>query len=116
MGDKNRGVKGQVVLTKCKTMCYIQNMKLPKLVWNQWNRQHIKKHKVTVAEVEEAYMHLYGSSGSYSHREMFYGVTKNKRPITIAVSYKKQKRPYIVSARDMSRKERRKYLYEKKDE
>lgn len=80
------------------------------LVWDEWNIEHIKKHKVSVKETEEAYQNLVGKTGSYDNREMFFGITKNNRPITISVSYKKQKRPYVVSVRDMSRKERRKYL------
>lgn len=29
--------------------------KKPPLIWDDWNREHIKKHSVTVAEVEEVY-------------------------------------------------------------
>ncbi len=89
-------------------------MSLPKLVWDKWNKEHIKKHKVMKIEVEEAYAHLVGTSDSYLKRTALFGVTKKNRAITIAVSYAKQKGPYPVSARDMSKKERRKYLYEKK--
>lgn len=85
-------------------------MSLPKLVWDEWNKEHIKKHKVSVKEVEEANANEVGRSGSYDNREMIYGITKRKRAITISVSYAKQKDPYVVSARNMSKKERRKYL------
>ena len=85
-------------------------MRLPNLVWDAWNREHIRKHKVKVKEVEEAYRNIVGKSGSYDNREMFFGITRKGRPITISVSYAKQKRPYIVSVRDMSKKERRKYI------
>lgn len=85
-------------------------MSLPKLIWDEWNKEHVKKHKVTVNEIEEVYKNEIGRSGSYDNREMIYGVTSHKRAITISVSYAKQKDPYVVSARDMSKKERRKYL------
>lgn len=84
-------------------------MRKKKLIWDEWNREHIKKHKVTVGEVEEAYKNEIGRSGFYGNREMIYGLA-GKRAITISVSYAKQKDPYVVSARDMSKKERRKYL------
>lgn len=85
-------------------------MRKSKLIWDEWNKEHIKKHKVTVKEAEEAYKNEVGRSGSYDKREMIYGITKDKRAITISVSYAKQKDPYVVSVRDMSKKERRKYL------
>jgi len=92
-------------------MYYIICMKrLPGLVWDDWNREHIKKHGVTVPEVEEAYVHQVGKSDSYLDRDAFFGIAKNGRPIMIAVSYKLQKGPYVLSARIMSKKERRKYL------
>jgi uncharacterized DUF497 family protein len=91
-------------------MSYNHDMKLPRLVWDAWNKEHIKKHKVTVSETEESYQNLIGRSGSYDNREMFFGITKKGRLITISVSYEKQKQPYVVSVRDMSKKERRKYL------
>lgn len=79
-------------------------------MWDEWNREHIKKHKVTVIEVEEAYKNEVGRSDSHDNREMIFGLTKRRRAITISVSYAKQKNSYVVSARDMSKKERRKYL------
>ncbi len=82
----------------------------PALVWDEWNREHIKKHKVTEDEVEEAYANEFGRSDSYQYRQAIYGRTRTGRLITIAVSYKKQTDPYIVSARSMSKAERRKYL------
>lgn len=82
------------------------------MIWNTWNREHIKKHNVTVKETEESYKHEVGRSGSYSKREMIFGVTNTGKPITIAVSYAKQTGPYVVSVRPMSKTERRKYLYE----
>jgi uncharacterized DUF497 family protein len=85
-------------------------MKRLPLVWDRWNTEHIKKHGLTVTEVEYAYRHRIGKSGSYDGRQMIFGVTAKGKPITIAVSYQKQHRPYPVSARCMSKTERRKYL------
>ena len=38
--------------------------KKPPLIWDDWNREHIKKHSVTVAEVEEVYAYPLASFGS----------------------------------------------------
>lgn len=88
----------------------------PALIWNEWNLEHIKKHGVTVEEVEEAYQNEFARSDSYLHRESIYGRTSIGRLITVTVSYAKQLDPYPVSARDMSSKERRAYPYEENQE
>lgn len=72
------------------------------------------KHTVTVEEAEEAYHYEIGHSDSYAGRQSIYGITKKGRTITIVVSYAKQPRPYVLTVRDMSKKERRDYLYENK--
>jgi len=79
----------------------------PVLVWDLWNRVHIKKHSVSEKEVEEAYKHEFGRSDTYRDRQAIYGKTQKGRRITIVVSYERQAGPYVVSARNMSKKERR---------
>jgi len=88
-------------------------MKSPALIWDAWNKRHINKHNVTVKEVQEAYEEEFGRSSSYTNRQAIYGRTKKDRLITIIVSFEKQGGPYVVSARDMSSKERRNYYHEK---
>jgi hypothetical protein len=83
-----------------------------KLVWDKWNKNHIKKHQVTVKEVEEAYKNKIFEISSYLGRKIIFGKQKNNRLLTIVISFAKQKEPYVVSARDTSKKER-KVLYEK---
>lgn len=90
-------------------------MKKPALVWDEWNREHIKKHDVTVDEAEDAYENEVGRSNSYGGRESIFGITKTGRLITVVVSYEKQKEPYVVTVRVMSKKERRKHIYEKEN-
>ncbi len=84
----------------------------PALIWDTWNRKHIKKHNVSIVEAEEAYKNEIGRSESYEKRQSVFGITKKDRPITVVVSYAKQEGPYVVSVRPMSKKERSKYLYE----
>ncbi len=82
------------------------------LIWDDWNKEHIKKHNVTVKEVEETYRTKLIKLESYAGRKMLLGATKNGRLLSIIVSFAKQKQPYVVSARDMSKKER--IIYDQK--
>ncbi len=77
------------------------------LLWDEWNKEHIQKHQVTPEEVEEAYKNQIKSVIGYENRLLILGKTKKERLLTVVISFEKQKRPYVVSARDTSRKERR---------
>ena len=80
--------------------------------WDEWNENHISKHEVTKKEVKEASNSKTIITESYLGRKLIFGKTKKGRLLTVVVSFEKQKEPYVVSARDMSKKERRIY-YEK---
>ncbi len=80
-----------------------------KLVWDEWNVDHIKKHAVTRSEVEEAYKEKALHRILYNNRIVMLGKTKAGRFVTFVCSQEKQTDYYIVSARDMSKKERRWY-------
>lgn len=87
-------------------------MKWPKLIWDEWNREHIKKHNVNIYEVEEAYeLRELTSEGKRNRVEVISKIS-NGRMITIFLSFERQLGPYVVSARDSSKKERSIY-YEK---
>lgn len=82
------------------------------LRWNDWNKEHIKKHKVTKKEVEEAFSTKPVKIKTYKNRLLVLGKTKSGRLLTIIVS--DEKRPFVISARDISRKERRIYYEQTK--
>ena len=82
-----------------------------KLFWDEWNIEHIKKHDVSVDEVEEVYKSKKIARQSYLDRTILLGRTRKTRLLTVVISTGKQQNPYVVSARDMSKKERR-YYYE----
>ena len=82
---------------------------MEKLIWDDWNKNHIKKHNVIIDEVEEIYKKWDFKHESYLGRKEYFGTTKRGRMLVIVVSYKGIRKPYVVSTRDMSRKERRKY-------
>lgn len=85
---------------------------MKQLAWDDWNKEHIKKHNVTMREVEEVYHSKFAEKVSYLGRKIYFGKTRKGRLLTVVVSFEKQKKAYVVSARDMSQKERREY-YEK---
>lgn len=85
----------------------------PTLVWNNWNREHIKKHSVTVEEAEEAYDKSEIVAEGKNNRIYVLSKVRNGRIIIVYLSFQKQTRPYVVSARDASKKERR--IYEEKN-
>ncbi len=80
-----------------------------KLIWDDWNRNHIKKHSVIEDEVEEAYEDHLILVESYKNRVLILGKTKRDRLLTVVCSQELQNDLYVVSARDMSKKERRIY-------
>ncbi len=79
-----------------------------KLIWDELIVDHIKKHNVKVEEVEEAFINKKIESETYLNRKKILGITKKRRRLTIIIS----QNLCVVTARDMSRKERIKY-YEK---
>lgn len=85
------------------------NKKKSPLVWNAWNRDHINKHKVTVKETEDAYAREVGRAVAKFGRTVIHGKTKGGRWMAIILSFERQKQPYVVSARDMNKKERSLY-------
>ena len=80
-----------------------------KLIWDEWNREHIKKHGVSEEEVNQAFKAKRVAIESYKGRLIIVGKTVKNRLLTIVLSFEKQKNGYIVSARDSSKKERKTY-------
>lgn len=96
------------MLDKCITLCYIELMiQIKGLVWDEWNRKHIGKHKVTPAEVNQACNLIKKSLSSYGGRLIVIGETKKARLLTIVLAPESKNKYYVVTARTSSRKERR---------
>lgn len=80
-----------------------------KLIWDNWNTAHIKKHNVSIEEVEQVFSTYSLQRQTYANRLIIFGETKKGRKLTIIITFTRFKEPYVVSARDMGRKERRYY-------
>ena len=83
--------------------------------WNKWNiEKNLIKHNVTSRECEEVFLNrpflksIPITEGRREQRAYAFGMTDRNRKITIVFTIKNNK-IRVVSARDMSRKERRIY-------
>lgn len=85
-------------------------IQIKKILWDDWNTEHIKKHEVTVYEVEEICSGKYKEQLTYSNRIMVLGRTIGGRALAIILSEQQNGEYYVVTARDMSKKERKKFL------
>lgn len=82
-------------------------IKIGQLIWDDWNVEHIKKHKVAMDEVEEVCKTAKKALKAYKGRLLVLGKTKKKRLLTVVLAPEDKGKYYVVTARDMSRKERR---------
>lgn len=81
-------------------------IKISQLIWDTWNRKHIKKHNVTVDEVIEGIQKVNAHREGYSGRIILIARV-GTRILAILVSPKENKKYYLVTARDADKKERR---------
>jgi len=82
-------------------------IKVKSLVWDEWNIEHIKKHKIEVDEAEEVCKKPEKTLLSYKERLIVLGKTKKQKLLTIVLAPMIKNKYYVVTARAMSRKERR---------
>lgn len=80
------------------------------LIWDKVNREHIKRHSVKESEVEEICQGEYENQPTYGNRLMIFGKTKKGRKLTIVLIEKEDSNYLVITARDMSKKERRYFL------
>ncbi|OGK13373.1 hypothetical protein A3A93_03390 [Candidatus Roizmanbacteria bacterium RIFCSPLOWO2_01_FULL_38_12] len=85
-------------------------MKISSLIWDHWNADHIKKHNVTCKEVEELCSGKHKQQPTYKQRVLIIGKIKSGRALTVVLTEQSPGRCYVITARDTSKKERRKFL------
>ena len=79
------------------------------LIWNVENVKHITRHKVKQSEVEEIYSADSITDISYEKHIRVIDKTKAGRFITVILAPKESSNYYVVTARPLSRKERKIY-------
>lgn len=83
---------------------------IEKLILNKENLDHIKKHKVTRVEVNQVVKQDYKNQPTYGNRIMIFGKTKKLRRLTVILIGKENNNYLVITARDMSKKERKYFL------
>ena len=91
-------------------------MKIEQLIWLEEIIDKLyRKHHVSINEVEEVFLNrpkiLYQEKGKRKNEDVYcaLGVTNEGRNITVFFIYKSKGKALILSARDMSQKERKRY-------
>lgn len=87
-------------------------VKVKSLIWDEWNRNHIKKHKVSEQEVDEVCKGVYKQQPAYNQRYLIFCRTQKGRRLTVVLARERKEAYYVITARDMSSKERRMFARE----
>lgn len=82
-------------------------IQIVQLIWDDWNVEHIARHKVTPKEVEEVCAGNPFWAKTYGGRLRVIGLTLKKRALTAILAPKGKDIFYPITARSASRKERR---------
>ena len=85
---------------------------ISRLLWDPWNVQHIARHSVTPAEVEQVCESAFIARRSYAGRILLIGPTYANRVLVVVLEPVDESSHYVITARPASRKERRLHLDE----
>jgi len=89
-------------------MSYIfQKITIEKLIWDEWNITHISRHQIKYHEVEQACYHYLKALKTYNNRIMILGQSNNGKLITVILAKQIKNNYYVVTARNMSKEERK---------
>lgn len=71
-------------------------IRIRRIVWDKWNKEHIKKHKIEEEEVEDACRQILKSFKSYDGRILILGKTGKGRLLTAVLAREKEGTYYLV--------------------
>lgn len=86
-------------------------IRIADLIWDQWNRKHIRRHSISEEEIAVALENVGAHRRGYSGRIILIGRSQT-RIVSVILAKEQIGKYYIVTARDADKKERR-LLYEK---
>lgn len=84
---------------------------IKRIIWDEWNLNHIRKHNVSRNEAEEVAANIIVHEKTKKGRYLIIGRT-GSRILTVIINRRKTGIYYLVTARDSAKKERRR-VYEK---
>jgi uncharacterized DUF497 family protein len=85
---------------------------ITELLWDERSVEHIARHHVTAQEVEEVCFNLQSLVFKRGTRYIVLGQTAAGRYLFVAVDRVRKSKGYVVTARSMDKKERRRYQRE----
>lgn len=77
-------------------------VKIDKLVWDEWNIQHVARHNVVQSEVEESLHNRFVVRPTYRERLLLIGKTNAGRLISTVVHEDNENIYYVITSRDAS--------------
>ena len=83
----------------------MSKISLLKLIWDDWNTEHIKKHSLSREEVEEAIQNINAHRKGNNGRILLIG-RSGTRILSIVLGQKMEQKYYVITARDANKKER----------
>jgi uncharacterized DUF497 family protein len=86
-------------------------VRVKELVWDKWNTGHIKKHDVTVSQVEEVAKNIIAHKRAKGGRYLIIGRV-GSRILSVIITRERNNVYYPITARDAAKKERQR-VYEK---
>ncbi len=101
-------------VTHIYDIMFLMRLNIEKLIWDEWNVSHVAEHNVKVYEVEKTLkdLNLKALQG-HSRRIVVLG-RSGKRLLAVVLAQESEHEFYVVTARDMDRKERNFYRKEVK--
>ena len=64
----------------------IEMITIRKIIWDEWNKQHIVKHRVSPIEVMQVFAYSFQAKESYKGRLLIKGRTNRNRKLNIVLS------------------------------
>jgi len=83
-----------------------------RVVWDDWNTSHIMRHHVSISEIEKALSDDRAIFLLTYNKRILALARSGKRLLAIVLNEEEKGIFYIITARDMSKKERRVYKNE----
>jgi len=87
-------------------------IRVRRLIWDNWNVNHIARHQVTPDEVEQVCHGTHVIRQSYKSRLLMIGPTRSGRMLGVVLDPEGDDVYYVVTARPADRRERRIYQEE----
>lgn len=77
------------------------------LIWDDWNREHISRHRIVQSEIEELIEGPYLKRKARSDCYMIFGRSFTGRYLMVVVAVRTEGAVYVVTAREMNKSEKK---------